>query len=187
MTMQHARREKPRVARVAGEVLLWFAAVGGLVCIALVVLAWAFDITLMMFRTGSMAPTIPAGSVAIVKHVPAAEIDVGDIVTVDRDEQLPVTHRVTSIEEGSIDAERVITMRGDANASDDPHPYAVTGVRTVLFAIPGLAPIIVWFSNPYVLGGITIAAGVLVGWAFWPRAEKLDDEKSRPLAREGAP
>lgn len=156
-------------AGVAGELLLWLAALGGLVCIVLVALAWIFDITLIMFRTGSMAPTIPAGSVAVVREVPADEIEVGDVVTVERDGLLPVTHRVTGIEAGASEAERIITMRGDANDADDPHPYTVTQVRTTLFAIPGLAPVIVWFGNPVVLGVITLAAGVLVGWAFWPR------------------
>ena len=63
-------------------------------------------------------------------------------------------------------------MKGDANEQEDPHPYTVETVRTVLFSIPGLANVIVWFGDPMVLGGMTIAAALLVGWAFWPRAEK---------------
>ena len=50
-----------------------------------------------MFKTGSMSPTITAGSVALVREIPASEINVGDVVTVDREDALPVTHRVTSI------------------------------------------------------------------------------------------
>ena len=174
------RQARRGAAAVAGELLLWLAALGGLVCVVLVALAWLFDITLIMFRTGSMAPTIPAGSVAAVRQVPASEIDVGDIITVDREGQLPVTHRVTGVEPGSTDEERIITMRGDANDADDPHPYTVTQVRTTLFAIPGLAPVIVWFGNPFVLGGVTLAAGVLVGWAFWPRDRADREEAPEP-------
>ncbi|GGD32155.1 hypothetical protein GCM10010915_10690 [Microbacterium faecale] len=165
-------RRRSRVGGVVGEVILWVAAGAGLVCIVLVILAITANISLIMFRTGSMEPTIPAGSVAIVQEVGAAEISVGDVVTVDRPGELPVTHRVTSIEDGASADERVITMRGDANEVEDPHPYDVTTVRTVLFSIPGMAPVIVAMSNPFVLGGITIAAALLVVWAFWPRDKK---------------
>ncbi len=44
-----------------------------------------------------MEPTIPTGSLAVVHEIPASEIAVGDIVTVDRPGQLPITHRVTSV------------------------------------------------------------------------------------------
>jgi len=161
-----------RAGGVIGEALLWIAAVAGTICIVLVILAYTANITLIMFRTGSMEPTIPTGSVAVVQQVEAADVSVGDVVTVDRAGELPVTHRVTSISEGATADGRVITMRGDANDVDDPDPYEVTTVRTVLFSVPGIAPVIVAMSNPFVLGGITVAAALLVVWAFWPREKK---------------
>ena len=167
-----------RARGVIGEALLWVAAAAGLVCIVLVVLAFTANITLIMFRTGSMSPTITAGSVAVVQQVPAASVEVGDIVTIDRQGELPVTHRITSIEQGASAAQRVITMRGDANDVDDPHPYEVTEVRRVLFAVPGVAKVIVAMGSPYVLGGLTIGATVLVVWAFWPRDRPKEDEES---------
>ena len=171
------------LGRVIADSLLWIAAVGGVLCIALVVLALTANITLIMFRTGSMSPTIPAGSVAVVQRVPASEIAVGDVVTVDREPELPVTHRVTSVQTGETDATRVITMRGDANEQDDPFPYTVESVRIVRFAIPGIAHAIAAFGDPIVLGGLTIAAALLVGWAFWPRdtgeTGRRDDRRRR--------
>lgn len=165
-----ARGARRGIGRVLADILLWVAAIAGVVCMVLVVLALTASITLIMFRTGSMSPTIPAGSVAVVQEVPASEIEVGDVVTVDRVGDLPVTHRVTSTSPGASDAERVITMRGDANASDDPYPYTVQTVRVVLFSVPGIASVIVAMGNPYVLGALTIAATTLVVWAFWPRS-----------------
>lgn len=160
------------IGRVLRESLLTIAAIGGAACIVLAIIAFVGGYSLMMFKTGSMSPTIPAGSVALVQQVPAAEIAVGDIVTVDRVGALPVTHRVTSVSAGSDAAERVITMRGDANDVDDSLPYAVTEVRTVIGSVPHLAHVIVWFGNPWVLGALTIGAAALVTWAFWPRAPK---------------
>lgn len=134
------------------EILLWVAALAGLICIVLVVLAFVAHITLIMFRTGSMAPTIPTGSVAIVQQIPASQVHVGDVVTVDRPGELPITHRVRVVADGSAPGERLLTLRGDANAQDDVAPYPVSTVRIVRFAIPGLAPVIVAFGNPFVLG-----------------------------------
>ncbi|KAA0962775.1 signal peptidase I [Microbacterium sp. ANT_H45B] len=158
-----------RAGRLVVDVLLWAAAIAGTICMVLVVLALTAQITLIMFRTGSMSPTIPAGSVAVVQQVPASEIAVGDVVTVDRPGDLPVTHRVTSVAPGESGEQRVLTMRGDANAADDPYSYTVESVRVVLFSVPGIATVIVALGDPVVLGGLTIAATALVVWAFWPR------------------
>lgn len=178
------RRPRPHLGRILGDLLLWIAAAGGVICIVLVILAFTANITLMMFRTGSMSPTIPAGAVAVVQEIPASEIAVGDVVTVDRDPDLPVTHRVTSVAPGPTESDRMITMRGDANAQDDPLPYTVESVRIVRFAIPGVAHVVVALGNPFVLGGITVAAALLVVWAFWPRGGSGDRDTRGP---EGKP
>ena len=140
----------------------------------LVVVALTMNVSIMMFRTGSMEPTISAGSIAFVREIPATDIAEGDIVTVDRGEDiLPVTHRVTEISNTDSDSGAVtFTMRGDANETPDPAPYTAQTVRRVLFSVPGVAPVIQWFQNPLVLGGLTIGASALVVWAFWPRANE---------------
>ncbi|MBG6085451.1 S24/S26 family peptidase [Zhihengliuella flava] len=177
------RRSQRRqvLPRLLGQVALNLAAVGGLVCILLAAAALLFDVTLMLFKTGSMAPTIPAGSVAVVRAVPAGDVAVGDVVTVDRPGQLPVTHRITSITAAPAghDATHVLTMRGDANATEDPYPYTVSTVREVLFSVPHAANVLIWFGHPYVLGGLTLGASALVTWAFWPRGRQDDGGRQR--------
>jgi signal peptidase len=46
----------------------------------------------------------------------------------------------------------------------------------------------VWFSNPWVLGSLTLALTALVTWAFWPRARHLahDGSPLAPAPHEGA-
>lgn len=176
-----------RLSSRLGNLLLNLAAVAGAICILLVILAFFFNITLIMFKTGSMAPTIPAGSVALVREVPAAELKVGDVVTVDRPGQLPITHRITSIVPGPDAEARTITMRGDANATEDPAPYTILHARIVLGSVPGLAHVIVWFGNPWVLGGLTIALSALVTWAFWPRNTAPARRRGRHGAGIGSP
>ncbi|WP_338886627.1 signal peptidase I [Rhodococcus sovatensis] len=163
----------PRARRspwtVIGDILLNILAIGGVICLALVACAFFFNITLIMFKTGSMAPSIPAGSLAVVRAVPAASVQIGDVVTVDREGKLPVTHRVVAIDPISKTGVTVLELKGDANADADPGLYDVTEVRKVLWSVPGLARVIVYFSNPYVLGAITLAMATLVVAVFWPR------------------
>lgn len=166
------QRDRSRAGGVVADLVLWVAAILGTACVVLVILAMTMGITLIMFKTGSMSPTIPAGSVAVVQRIQASEIRVGDVVTVDRAGQLPVTHRVTSIVDGAGGEQRIITMRGDANTLEDPFPYTVESARVVLFSVPGIASVIVGMGNPYVIGGLTVGASLLVVWAFWPREGK---------------
>lgn len=167
-----------RVARVLREMLLTAAAICGAACIVLVVLSITGGYSLVMFKTGSMSPTIPAGSVALVQLVSADALQVGDIATVDRPGNLPVTHRITHINAGDTAQERELTMRGDANEVEDPDPYTVTEARVVRGSVAGLAPAIASLGNPWVLGCLTIAASSLVTWAFWPRRAKPSGERS---------
>jgi signal peptidase len=195
MAMTTVRREtegstEPSVsaARTGGrrlvDVALTVAALGGVLCILLVIAASVFHITLIMFKTGSMSPTIPAGSLAVVKEIPASEARVGDVVTISRPGELPITHRVTSATAqggGTV----VITMKGDANDFEDPAPYVVDTVRIVIFSVPGLASLVIAVSNPFVLGGITLAAALLVSWAFWPRGPGHGHGRGRRADRGG--
>ncbi|GAB3396808.1 hypothetical protein GCM10027568_31710 [Humibacter soli] len=160
-----------RVESVVRNVLLDVAAVLGAICIVLVVLALVFHITLIMFKTGSMSPDIPTGSLAVVKQIPASEAHVGDVVTVDRPGELPITHRVVKTSPGP-DGSTILVLKGDANAAADPAPYMVKTVRLVLWSVPGLAYFVVWLSNPFVLGGLTIGVAALVVWALWPRDKR---------------
>jgi len=187
--MAGSMTRKRNVGSWLGGAVLNVLAVLGVVCIVLVILSFVFNVSIIMFKTGSMSPTIPAGSASLVREIPAKDMKIGDIVTVDRGENvLPVTHRVTEIQ--SIDDSTgavTFEMKGDANAEKDPDPYTAETVRTVMFSIPGVAPILQQWRNPFLLGGITIAASLLVVWAFWPRRDEDDDdtlaEATRPRAR----
>ncbi|WP_235934139.1 signal peptidase I [Agromyces humi] len=157
---------------VAGDVLLTLAAIAGAACILLVVAAVLFDLGIVLFRTGSMSPTIPAGSAALVREVPVRELHVGDVVTVDRPGRLPVTHRIVAIDDAGTGGARRLTLRGDANPVDDPQPYEVPSARIVLASVPGVAPVIAAMGHPAVIGGLTVGATALVVWAFWPRRRR---------------
>lgn len=161
--------------------MLVLAAAAGAICIVLAIAAAVFDVRVTLFSTGSMSPTIPAGAAAVARGIPASEVRVGDVVTVDRAGKLPITHRVTSVAPapgGALDARR-ITMRGDANAVEDPFPYDVERVRIVVFSIPGVAPLIAAGATPPVMVAVTLAATVLVVAVFWPRRRRREPRRRR--------
>lgn len=166
----HVPRRRSVWPRIENAVLS-ILAVLGMVCIIATIAAFALNISLIMFRTGSMSPTIPTGSLAVVKQIPASEIRVGDVATISRGEdRLPVTHRVISVTPFSGDAYS-IEMKGDANDSPDPQPYEVSAVKKVLWHAPGLAYVVSTVSHPIYMAGITVAASLLVVWSFWPRKQ----------------
>lgn len=71
------------------------------------------NIKLLTIRSGSMEPTIPVGSVAIIK--PTYKYNVGDIIAFDAKGKGTVTHRIAGI---NYEKAEVIT-KGDANKSVD--------------------------------------------------------------------
>ena len=168
------RRGRPSLLYRLGQnlidVLLWFIGILGLLSLVAAIIAHIWGLSIILFSTGSMSPTIPAGSAALVQRIAASEVKVGDVVTVERKDALPITHRVTSVRPSdSVPGGYVITMKGDANLTEDVAPYQVSEVRRVLYSVPGVAQTIARLRSPYVIGGLTVVAAMLVTWAFWPR------------------
>lgn len=145
-----AHGEKPTIDRVSGGVLN-AAAILGLICIVVAVIAFAAGARLIIFTSESMAPQYPVGSLAMTVPVPADQIRVGDVVSMHRseDEKL-VTHRVSSIE--LTEGDRLFTLRGDANEVADTEPYvARADVQRMLWVVPGAGTAVTAMKNPLLL------------------------------------
>ncbi|TFD49110.1 hypothetical protein E3T55_11805, partial [Cryobacterium frigoriphilum] len=126
-----------RALRVAREVGLTLGAVLGVVSILAALAAAFFGITPLIFRSGSMAPLIETGALAIAHRVPAADIRVNDIISATNSSGTRVTHRVEAIDElegGSV----ALTMRGDANPIADAEPYVLAQADLILWHANGL-------------------------------------------------
>lgn len=128
-----------------------------------------FGVSFVRLATGSMSPTFPTDSILLVRSVPAAQLQVGDVVTVSRDGTVPITHRVVSLTPTTSGTELV--LRGDANTADDPEPYQVTRVGLVLAGIPFGGALLATVQSPLGLGLATVVVALLVLWAWWPRRE----------------
>ena len=125
MRGRHARRRRwpRRVARAAAA----FAVVAVLLVLAFI---WVGPLLLpydaFALRSGSMAPTIPKGSLIVATETRSSSLRVGDVITF----RVPglhgrVTHRIGRIDEG--DGTRVLVTKGDHNATADPWRLRVSG------------------------------------------------------------
>lgn len=91
--------------------------------------------------TGSMTPTLPPGTLVVVKPTPVDEIQLGDLLTFQLESGQPtlVTHRVVARQSDSATGELRFITRGDANGAADPDPVMpVQVVGTVWYAVPFL-------------------------------------------------
>ena len=186
-----------RLAGTAVTILLVVTAVGLACWFAFSAVSGA---TLITFRTGSMSPTMPQGAIAVSLPVAADEIEIGDVITVQRaGEALPVTHRVVEVggvkdraaNEADIRASapgspppdltspeaREIVMQGDDNDTPDHLPYAITDARRVVFSLPVLGTALMMLQTPIASGALIVSVGALVVWAFWPKPTRGDDSE----------
>ncbi len=112
-------------------------------------------------RTSSMAPGIPAGSLAVVVPTEPISLEKGDIAAYqawDHDGPVTVIHRVVrnDVPNGEL------TFRGDANQENDPEVDYGAVVGEMLFSVP-----YVGFLSGFLLGGTWLAALFCGGVAAW--------------------
>lgn len=146
------------------ETLLTGAALAGVICLLAAVTAIGFHVRPLIFRSGSMEPAISTGSLALARTVPAAELQLGDVVSVTNAAGTRITHRIVSMNtSGPIPT---LLLRGDANTVADAETYPVTEADRVFFSVPGLGYVVAWLSHPYAVftGGVLLGALVTLGF-----------------------
>lgn len=174
ITDESASRGRSRGKEIALDV----AAIAGLICIIATLASLVFGIKPLVFRSGSMSPEISTGALAFAKTVPAAELAVGDVVSVYNDQGVRITHRVDSLASTG-EEEVVATLKGDANNAPDRLPYTIIEADRVFFHIGGLGYIVAWLSSPLAtfLGGGLVGAVLVIAFG---------KSKDRRLAPSGA-
>jgi signal peptidase len=81
----------------------------------------------LIVRSGSMAPTIPTGSVVFYRKIASAKVKVGDVIVFDRPgfANEKVTHRVYQIKTSGTG--RYAITKGDANGTPDDWQVPLQG------------------------------------------------------------
>ena len=152
------RRDRP--GRIVREVVLSISAVIGVVCIVATVGAALLGLRPLIFRSGSMSPTIDTGALAISKNVPSSALNVGDIVMVKTVGGTNVTHRIVTVTHRSRYA--TVALKGDANKAADAQAYDVANADRVLFSIPKAGYAVMWLAGPIGLFLLGLYAAFLV-------------------------
>lgn len=146
----------PPYARFLGaarQTALTVGAVIGTLCILAAVAAVVLDVRPLVFRSGSMSPTIGTGALAIAQRVDASTLEVGQIVSVPTESGERVTHRIQGVQHQ--DGSAVLRLKGDANKAPDAAPYVVTHADKVVFDMPWVGYAVGWVGGPlglFVLG-----------------------------------
>ncbi len=147
-----------RVARRAQRALLDVAAALGGLCVLAVLACLALGVRPAVVVSGSMAPGIGVGAVTLARTVPAADVAVGDVVTVPRtDGHGLVTHRVVGTAPVAGGATE-LRLQGDANAEPDALPSTVTQVGRVIGSVPHVGRVVVALQENVV----AVVAGLLL-------------------------
>jgi signal peptidase I len=146
--------------RVADRALT-VGALLGLAALLGAALGAALGVRPLFFRSGSMAPTFDTGALALARSVPAADLRVGDVVSVTTASGTRVTHRVVATEPAS-GGQVLLTLRGDANRVEDPERYAVGSAYRVFGQVPWVGYAVAWMFSPTGLFLLGLAIGLLV-------------------------
>ena len=133
------RTAKRRIS--AGDLVLLVGCVMVLGAAIVAVIPRVLNYQTYIVRTGSMEPTIRAGSVVVVEPVKPVSLKVGDIITYRRPEEPDrmVTHRIYQlrIPDNVPNPAPVIRTKGDANAVPDPWQIELRGTAwKEVFSIP---------------------------------------------------
>ncbi|MEJ3404862.1 signal peptidase I [Rathayibacter sp. YIM 133350] len=136
------------VLRRLATTVLWACAAVGIVC----ALVWATTavglIKPLVVISGSMEPGIMTGDLLIDTKAPASSVKAGDVVSLHSAlTGALVTHRVKAV----ADAGSTITLKGDANAYEDPEPYRVgTEVWQPTIQLAGMGTLVSRLTTPAV-------------------------------------
>jgi signal peptidase len=153
---------------LAGKILGWIA----LVAASLVVLG-LLAVTIgprflpyqaLIVRSGSMAPTIPTGSIVFYKKVNAAAVKVGDIIVFAKPGQPneKVTHRVYKI--GSSTTGKYFITKGDANGTPDDWRVPAAGTGWVsAFHVPSVGYALVYLQSTLARLLLLVIPAILLG------------------------
>lgn len=113
--------------------------------------------------TGSMSPTIPAGSMIYVADIGAEDVQDNDVIAYysSLDAGGVITHRV--VKNDLVNGQFV--TKGDANEKEDPTPVAYENlIGEVVFAIPVLGNVLTAMttSNGKIMAACIVALGAIL-------------------------
>lgn len=161
----------------AGQITSWLVLLTILaVAAVMIVIPRMGGATAYTVLTGSMAPGMPPGSLAVVRPVDPATLRTGDVITyqIKSGEPAVVTHRVVGVGH-TLGGELRLTARGDANTANDP-PILPEQIRGSLwYQAPWLGYINSALTGPQRQWLTIIAVAGLLGYSAFMAASAVRD------------
>jgi signal peptidase len=155
--------------------------------VVLVVVPKATGSTPLTVLTSSMEPSLPPGTLLVVRPTPVEEIRVGDVMTYQIESGRPevISHRVTEIVSSSDGTTSFITKGDNNDAPDDEAVLPVQVKGTLWYSVPLLG-----FVNQAVNGQarawiVPLLAVALFGYAGYMIVSGLVAHRSERRRRRG--
>lgn len=175
-----ARRIARRVLRTLSYTA--FALFGALVLllVGIALLPRLTPIEFIIVGGGSMEPTIPFGSVAVMRSIDGRDVEPGMIIKFRGENGRMVTHRAMSIDPATGN----ITTRGDNNPSDDLRPVRPDQVEArYLFNVPRVGRFLHWASSRQgVMVFVLVPGTLIIAGEVWSIVRTVRDERRKKRA-----
>ncbi|EMY34296.1 S26 family peptidase [Arthrobacter crystallopoietes BAB-32] len=153
-----------RVLNRGQNAALTGGAILGTLCLLLALAGMLAGAKPLIFTSGSMTPTIPAGGLALSLPAGAGDLVAGDVVSVENAQGVRITHRVQAVEHRGATA--VLTLKGDANDAVDAERYVVTTGDRVVWSAPLLGYAVAALGSPYAIFAGGLLSAYLLYLAF---------------------
>jgi signal peptidase I len=162
--------------------LLTLGAVLGTLCLLGALTGILFGAKPLIFRSGSMSPSIATGALGVSLPVEAQAIRTGDIISVENAAGVRITHRVVA--SATSNGTATVTLKGDSNAVADLEPYVLRKADRVIFSVPLLGYGVAWLSSSAAVfvGGLVTAYLLYLAFGSRPgkrREVRLHNEQPR--------
>lgn len=119
-----------------------------LALIITIVFGFATGYKYLNILTGSMSPTMPVGTIIVVKHIDFNDLQVGDVITYKTySGDFNVTHRIHSINKNN----QTVITKGDATTNLDEPVSASRIVGVVVAYFPQLGYVFDFIRNNIIL------------------------------------
>lgn len=186
-TTDSGTREKGVWSYIAAGVSAGLLLIVVAIAAAVIVVPWVTNSVPLTVLTKSMEPTLPPGTLVIVKPTAPQDIAIGDVVTYQIAPGRPeyITHRVIAVSRSTA-GDLSFTTKGDNNAAADESAIVPEQIQgTVWYSLPWIG-----YLNNAVGGGgktwLVIGLAVLLfgyaGWQFigglFERRDKKRDAQS---------
>lgn len=137
-----------RVLVRAADLGLWVTAAVGLTAAVASAVMFVVGIRPLIVTSGSMEPSFPVRSVALVGHVDATSVEKGDVLAVRLPSGPRVLHRVVEVHDVA-GGQRAVVLKGDANAKADGAPVVLEDrAYRAVACVPYLGVVASWLRTP---------------------------------------